>query len=135
MSEEEVGVLRQETAAARPLAAGAGRDVADYRAELRGHTRTLNALRETRLEQEQAIAGLGEKGRSADRYGRPPPRPARREPDGDRGTAQPDDRARRPAGVASLGVPMPAASTAVSVTKHLEPGRGGLAELGLSPDP
>ncbi len=27
-----------------------GRDVADYRAELRGHTRVLSALRETQLE-------------------------------------------------------------------------------------
>jgi hypothetical protein len=59
--EAEVGVLRQEAAAARALAAGADRDVADYRAELRGHTRTLNALRQTQVEQGQAIAGLGEK--------------------------------------------------------------------------
>ncbi|MDM4723507.1 hypothetical protein QTQ03_29460 [Micromonospora sp. WMMA1363] len=59
--EAEVGVLRQEAAAARALASGADRDVADYRAELRGHTRTLNALRETQLEQGQAITGLGEK--------------------------------------------------------------------------
>jgi hypothetical protein len=56
--EAEVGVLRQEAAAARALAVG---DVADYRAELRGHTRTLNALRQTQVEQGQAIAGLGEK--------------------------------------------------------------------------
>jgi len=59
--EAEVGVLRQEAAAARALAAGADRDVADYRSELRGHTRTLGALRETQLEQGQAITGLGEK--------------------------------------------------------------------------
>ncbi|KAB1924103.1 hypothetical protein F8271_30715 [Micromonospora sp. ALFpr18c] len=60
--EAEVGVLRQEAAAARALASGADRDVADYRAELRGHTRTLGALlRETQLEQGQAITGLGEK--------------------------------------------------------------------------
>jgi hypothetical protein len=59
--EVEVGVLRQEAAAARALAAGADRDVADYRAELRGHTRTLNALRETQLDQGQAITGIGEK--------------------------------------------------------------------------
>jgi hypothetical protein len=32
------------------LAAGADRDVAEYRAELRGHTRVLSALRETQLE-------------------------------------------------------------------------------------
>jgi len=59
--EAEVGVLRQEAAAARALASGADRDVADYRSELRGHTRTLNALRETQLEQGQAITGLDEK--------------------------------------------------------------------------
>src|SRR5262249_57335909 len=56
--EAEIGVLRQEAAAARALAAGADRDVADYRAELRGHTRTLNALRETQLEHGQAITQL-----------------------------------------------------------------------------
>lgn len=48
--EAELSVVRQEAAAARALAAGADRDVADYRAELRGHTRTLGALRETQLE-------------------------------------------------------------------------------------
>ncbi|WP_203861290.1 hypothetical protein [Plantactinospora mayteni] len=58
--EAEFGVLRQEAAAARALAAGADRDVADYRAELRGHTRTLNALRETQLEQGQAITEQGQ---------------------------------------------------------------------------
>lgn len=41
---------RQEAAAARALAAGADRDVAEYRAELRGHARVLSALRETQLE-------------------------------------------------------------------------------------
>jgi len=46
----ELAVVRQEAAAARALAAGADRDVAEYRAELRAHTRTLNALRETQLE-------------------------------------------------------------------------------------
>jgi chromosome segregation ATPase len=48
--ESEMVVVRQEVAAARALAAGADRDVAEYRAELRAHTRTLNALRETQLE-------------------------------------------------------------------------------------
>ncbi len=48
--ESEVSVIRQEAAAARALAAGADRDVADYRSELRGHTRVLTALRETQLE-------------------------------------------------------------------------------------
>lgn len=48
--EAEVAVVRQEAAAARALAAGADRDVADYRAEMRAHTRGLAALRETQLE-------------------------------------------------------------------------------------
>lgn len=59
--EAEIGVLRQEAAAARALAAGADRDVADYRAELRGHTRMLGALRGTQLEHGQAITQLGER--------------------------------------------------------------------------
>lgn len=48
--EAELAVVRQEAAAARALAAGADRDVAEYRAELRGHTRVLSALRETQLD-------------------------------------------------------------------------------------
>jgi hypothetical protein len=48
--ESEVVLARREAAAARALAAGADRDVADYRAEMRAHTRGLNALRETQLE-------------------------------------------------------------------------------------
>ncbi|RZU46519.1 hypothetical protein EV385_6593 [Krasilnikovia cinnamomea] len=48
--EAELAIVRQEAAAARALAAGADRDVAEYRAELRGHTRLLSALRETQLE-------------------------------------------------------------------------------------
>jgi hypothetical protein len=48
--EEEFAIVRQEAAAARALAAGADRDVAEYRGELRGHTRVLNSLRETQLE-------------------------------------------------------------------------------------
>lgn len=47
--EDELAEVRREAAAARALAAGADRDVADYRAELRGHTRVLTALRETQL--------------------------------------------------------------------------------------
>jgi hypothetical protein len=45
----ELPVLRAEAAAARALAAGADRDVAEYRSELRAHTRMLNALRETQV--------------------------------------------------------------------------------------
>ncbi len=48
--ESEVGLVRQEAAAARALAAGADRDVADYRAEMRAHTRGLNAVRKTQIE-------------------------------------------------------------------------------------
>jgi hypothetical protein len=52
--EAELAVVRQEAAAARALAAGADRDVSAPslrdRAEVRGHTRMLGALRETQLE-------------------------------------------------------------------------------------
>lgn len=47
--EAELAIVRQEAAAARALAAGADGDVADVRAELRGHTRVLGALRETQV--------------------------------------------------------------------------------------
>ena len=48
--EAELAIPRQEAAAARALAAGADRDVADYRAEIRGLTRMMSALRETQLD-------------------------------------------------------------------------------------
>jgi len=48
--EAELAVVRHEAAAARAPAAGADRDVADYPAEFRGHTRVLSSLRETQLE-------------------------------------------------------------------------------------
>jgi flagellar motor switch protein FliG len=51
--ELEVGRLREEVASARALAALADRDVAELRAEMRGHRQVLNALRETQLEQGQ----------------------------------------------------------------------------------
>ncbi|MGH3820538.1 MAG: hypothetical protein ACRDRE_22865, partial [Pseudonocardiaceae bacterium] len=44
--------------AARVLAAGADHDVSEVRAELRAHTKALNALRETQLEQGAAITIL-----------------------------------------------------------------------------
>jgi hypothetical protein len=47
--EAEIVVLREEAAAARALASGADRDVAEYRAVLRGHTRMLSALHETQI--------------------------------------------------------------------------------------
>src|SRR5206468_1453968 len=48
--EAEVAEVRREAAAARALAAGADRDVADYRAQMRAHTRGLEALRQTQIE-------------------------------------------------------------------------------------
>jgi hypothetical protein len=63
--EREVARLREQAvltssdaAAARVLAAGADHDVSEVRSELRAHTSALNALRETQLEQGQAISGL-----------------------------------------------------------------------------
>lgn len=53
--EAELATVRQEAAAARALAAGADRDVAEYRAELRSHTRVLGALRETQVQQGQGL--------------------------------------------------------------------------------
>lgn len=47
-----------DATAARALAAGADRDVAEVRAELRAHTSALNAMRETQLEQGQQITDL-----------------------------------------------------------------------------
>lgn len=64
--EREVARLREQAvitssaaAAARVLAAGADHDVSEVRSELRAHTRALNALRETQLEQGEAITSLG----------------------------------------------------------------------------
>jgi hypothetical protein len=48
--EAEVVEVRREAAAARALASGADRDVADYRGEMRAHTRGLEALRQIQLE-------------------------------------------------------------------------------------
>ncbi|MGH3710642.1 MAG: hypothetical protein ACRDRQ_21615 [Pseudonocardiaceae bacterium] len=66
--EREVAQLREQTAlsssdaaAARVLAAGADHDVSEVRAELRAHTKALNALRETQLEQGAAITNLDQK--------------------------------------------------------------------------
>jgi hypothetical protein len=58
--EAELPEIRQEAAAARALAAGADRDVADYRAEMRSQTRMINALRETQVEQGQVQAEQGQ---------------------------------------------------------------------------
>jgi hypothetical protein len=48
--ESEVRPARRDSAAASILAVGADRDVADYRAEMRAHTRGLNALRQRQIE-------------------------------------------------------------------------------------
>lgn len=55
---EQMALAGADAAAARVLAAGADRDVAEVRAELRAHTQTLNALRETQLEQGERIASM-----------------------------------------------------------------------------
>lgn len=59
--EAELAIVRQEAAAARALAAGADRDVAEYRAEMRGHTRVLGALRETQVAQGQTLGRLDDR--------------------------------------------------------------------------
>jgi hypothetical protein len=56
--EADLAVVRQEGAAARELAAGADREAADVRAELRGHGRVLTALRETQLEMQVEMQGM-----------------------------------------------------------------------------
>ncbi len=64
--EHEVARLREQAAltrsdaAARMWAAGPDHDVSEVRVELRAHTQSLNALRETQLEQGQAIAEQGQ---------------------------------------------------------------------------
>jgi hypothetical protein len=58
--EAQASVNHQTAAAALALAVGADRDVADFRAELRGHVRVLGALRETQLEQGQVLAQHGQ---------------------------------------------------------------------------
>jgi hypothetical protein len=49
--EHSVAEARKDAAAARILAGGADRDVSEMRTELRAHTKLLNALRETQVEQ------------------------------------------------------------------------------------
>jgi chromosome segregation ATPase len=58
---ERVALAMSDAAAARVLAAGADRDVSEVRAELRAHTQTLNALRETQVEQGRKIDRLEQK--------------------------------------------------------------------------
>ena len=66
----DLAVVAADAQAARTLAAGADRDVSEVRAELRAHTRVLNALRETQAEQGRAIASLrGEFGELRGEFG------------------------------------------------------------------
>lgn len=53
--EARLDEVAADASAARELAAGADRDVSEVRAELRAHTRALNALRETQVEQGQRM--------------------------------------------------------------------------------
>jgi hypothetical protein len=55
---EQAALTSSDAAAARVLAAGADHDVSEVRSELRAHTQALNALRETQLEQGEAISSL-----------------------------------------------------------------------------
>jgi hypothetical protein len=55
---ESVEISRADAMAARVLAGGADREASDMRALLRAHTQTLTALRDTQLEQQEAIRGL-----------------------------------------------------------------------------
>jgi outer membrane murein-binding lipoprotein Lpp len=53
-----VEISRADASAARVLAGGADRDVSDVKTLLRAHTQTLNALRDTQIEQGQKLTGL-----------------------------------------------------------------------------
>jgi chromosome segregation ATPase len=64
---ERVALAMSEAAAARVLAAGADHDVSEVRAELRAHTQSLNALRETQIEQGRKIDRLEQKVDGLDR--------------------------------------------------------------------
>lgn len=55
---ERVALAGADATAARVLASGADRDVSEVRAELRAHTKTLSALRETQLEHGVRLGGL-----------------------------------------------------------------------------
>jgi chromosome segregation ATPase len=58
---DEVHHSRTDAAAARVLAGGADRDIAAFGTKLEAHTKTLNALRETQLEQSQRLDRLEHK--------------------------------------------------------------------------
>ncbi|MDX3193035.1 hypothetical protein PV458_31905 [Streptomyces sp. MN03-5084-2B] len=56
--EEQVQQSRHDAAAARILAGTADRDVSEFKQTLNGHTKVLNAMRETQIEHGQDISGL-----------------------------------------------------------------------------
>jgi chromosome segregation ATPase len=56
--EEQMRHTRQDAAAARVLAGTADRDVSEFEQTLNGHTKVLNAMRETQIEHGQDIADL-----------------------------------------------------------------------------
>lgn len=58
---DSVEISRADASAARVLAGGADRDVSDVKTLLRAHTQTLNALRETQIEQGQKLTALDAK--------------------------------------------------------------------------
>lgn len=60
---EQVALSAADAGAARVLAAGADRDVAEVRAELRAHTQVLNALREDQLSLRVDVDGFREETR------------------------------------------------------------------------
>ena len=55
-----MAVLEREVVEIRTMVAGADRDVADYRAEMRAHKSALMALRDTQLEQGAKLDDLRE---------------------------------------------------------------------------
>jgi chromosome segregation ATPase len=56
--EEQMRDTRQDAAAARVLAGTADRDVSEFKQTLNGHTKVLNAVRETQIEDHHDIAAL-----------------------------------------------------------------------------
>jgi BMFP domain-containing protein YqiC len=56
--EEQVRHTRQDAAAARVLAGAADRDVSEMKQVLGGHTKVLNAVRETQVEHGQQLGSL-----------------------------------------------------------------------------
>ena len=57
--ETELSRLREENAVTRTVTSMADRDVSEFRGVLQAHVRSLNALRESQLEQGQVHAAAG----------------------------------------------------------------------------